>query len=295
VPGECEYIGLHKVSARRLTLVTACDRQYLTGTLALLGSLDLCEARLDLIDVVVLAVGMPNSDVDLLRRAARSLGVSLAVKRVTLSVSGYAARYSSPAVCARLDIPTVISDREWALYVDADVVFRRCPTMLSVAPDSLSCPVYAVQDLCTPTLEAPRGLSMRAGQASIGTPYFNSGVMLMHLDTWRNEDLGGRAVRLLQRRDLTLTFPDQDALNILLRERWRAIDRRWNVFPVSEMFDLWGVRDFGVAGLSTDDLLSLEADAWLLHYVTQTKPWHQDFPSGPNRDHWHRARHRLFD
>src|SRR5207249_2600441 len=64
--------------------------------------------------------------------------------------------------------------------------------------------------------------------------YFNAGLMLINTNVWREEQIGRRAIQLIGTSEPPLKWLDQDALNMLIRERWRELDERWNVFPVTD-------------------------------------------------------------
>jgi len=62
--------------------------------------------------------------------------------------------------------------------------------------------------------------------------YFNSGVLLINLKKWRDEDAVERFFEIFAEKKETLCFPDQDALN-LLADRWSYVvaSGAWNCHP----------------------------------------------------------------
>jgi lipopolysaccharide biosynthesis glycosyltransferase len=275
----------------RLSLVTACDDRYVEGALALLGSLGLCSGSLDRIDIVVLAYCLDASDVRRLTRVADALETPLSVVALKREWAGTVSRYGSPAASARLLIPRLLGEQGPVLYVDADLVFLRCPVM--ILADVLALPtaaLYAVRDVCTPLHGSPHGLCGRVHGLDPGAPYFNSGLLLFgDLARWQHHAWADLALRLIGT-EPALEYPDQDALNIVLRGRWTPLDPRWNVVPVAEMLRLWRIRRLGPHCPSVRDLTALNDEAYALHFVTEEKPWHDAFPPGCNRDRWLRAR-----
>ena len=114
----------------------------------------------------------------------------------------------------------VPSDIERAIYLDCDIIVR----------DGLS-------DLWTLDLGSKIvGAVIDPGfdrQALLGlpsaAPYFNAGVLLIDLAQWRRENIGRQALEFAETNPERLTFNDQCALNWILRSRWMALDRKWNM------------------------------------------------------------------
>ena len=84
--------------------------------------------------------------------------------------------------------------------------------------------------------------------------YFNSGVLAIDLDAWREADVESRIVDYASRLPSAYVLPDQDTLNILLWEEWFLLDwKRWN-WPGYVM-----------------DRLAWETHG--VHFTGPTKPW----------------------
>ena len=62
-----------------------------------------------------------------------------------------------------------------------------------------------------------------------GRRYFNSGVMVMDFAMIRAAGLHHKALELIRRKGSSLSCPDQDALNIVMRHQWKELSLRWNV------------------------------------------------------------------
>ncbi|MCR9028790.1 lipopolysaccharide 1,2-glucosyltransferase [Citrobacter amalonaticus] len=106
--------------------------------------------------------------------------------------------------------------------------------------------------------------------------YFNSGVVLINLRQWAENQLTARALSLLTGNDGNATFfkyPDQDVLNILLRDKVYFLPREYNtIYTIkSELNDKTHEKYLNV----------IHADTKLIHYTGATKPWHAwaNYPS----------------
>ncbi len=96
--------------------------------------------------------------------------------------------------------------------------------------------------------------------------YFNSGVIYIDINKWHDNQISEKALKLIVENYDKFTFPDQDALNIVLDNHILFIDQKWNY-----LFDL--------------DKDTIPSDTILLHYAGRTKPW-CNWCIHPVRDHF---------
>lgn len=88
------------------------------------------------------------------------------------------------------------------------------------------------------------------------TFYFNTGVMLINISAWKNNNISTKFIDLLSTHD-DFKFFDQDVLNILLSNKVVVLPPYFNdVFPLMD--------------INTN----INNDTVLLHYAGSTKPWH---------------------
>ncbi|WP_302272795.1 glycosyltransferase family 8 protein [Brachyspira aalborgi] len=62
--------------------------------------------------------------------------------------------------------------------------------------------------------------------------YINSGVMLVNLERWRKEDIEYKLFHNLIKYSSRLICPDQDIINITLRDRIKYLNPKYNAMPV---------------------------------------------------------------
>jgi len=115
-----------------------------------------------------------------------------------------------------------------ALYVDADVVVLEDLQHLWTRP--MKHAVGAVLDahigwVSSPSMWRP----WREEKMDPLTPYLNTGVMLIDLDAWRNNNLTQKILEILAKYDLPCV--DQDAINIVLRGEFDLLEPRYNLMP----------------------------------------------------------------
>jgi len=184
------------------------------------------------------------------------------------------------AAYARLFIPHVLPpgiDR--ALYLDSDLIARRCVGELFDSPIG-DFAALGVADAGSPYVSSLYGVPhwSRYGRRADDVN-FNSGVLLLNLTAWREEDLTGAAVAYLT--DGRHQFlVDQEAINAVLPGRIGQLDPRWNV--QTEHFQ---PQHQGMLPLDEEQLVELIKDPWIVHFTTAVKAWSYEC-THPFRDEW---------
>lgn len=99
--------------------------------------------------------------------------------------------------------------------------------------------------------------------------YFNSGVLLIDTAAWRDARVTDVALDYIARHADVARYPDQDALNYALYERWHRLPRRWNyAMPYRLETNMGGNL----------------ADARIIHFVGPEKPWTSLYWAGETQD-----------
>ena len=144
-------------------------------------------------------------------------------------------------------IPTSVSR---LIFIDCDLLFERDAHVLWNT------------DLGERTVGAtrnggPEETRSHAERLHLPEPqYFNSGVLLVDLDRWRDLDVASRALGAARRFNTRLILHDQDALNVALACDWTPIDDLWNAWVI---------------------LPDLDPEApTVLHFMGAPKPWDAD-------------------
>jgi len=102
------------------------------------------------------------------------------------------------------------------------------------------------------------------GCSALAQGYFNSGVMLINLVTWRSEAVYEYILRLVANPELQakLTFYDQDLLNLALVDKKIFLDRVYNT-QYSLNYELNDAKRKNAM-----------ASCVFMHFIGPTKPWH---------------------
>jgi lipopolysaccharide biosynthesis glycosyltransferase len=184
------------------------------------------------------------------------------------------------AAYGRLYIPWVLPpETDRALYLDCDLIVRRCIGDLFDSPMG-DFAAMGVADAASPYVSSIYGVPYwaRFGRRADDVN-FNSGVLLMNLPVWRNEDLTGQAVKYLS--DGRHQFlVDQEAINAVLPGMIGKIDPRWNQ-QTEHLKPMYSVT------LPYDEELfnKLLADPWIVHFTTNVKAWSYQ-STHPFREEW---------
>lgn len=147
------------------------------------------------------------------------------------------------------------------LYVDADTLVLRVPDFAAFDMAPL-CAVHNIVDNSHHERLTALGLDPFR--------YFNSGVMLMDLAVMRAEDLRAEIGRQIGRHELP--WVDQDALNIIYRDRWEPLDPMWNL--QQGMID-WPAQAEATLGVTVRERAI--AEPGIVHFEGPAflKPWHE--------------------
>lgn len=174
-------------------------------------------------------------------------------------------RYPLP-VYYRMLAPSIIPD-EKCLYLDGDIIVTgniRC--LYDTDIKGFACGV--VEDSAGDDIRRHNKLNMYG-------LYFNSGVLLMNLDYWRENHITKQAVKMMSdNRKLFNRLPDQDCLNILLEGK------------VKKMSYIYNYQNAFYEGLTPAQRLlknskyelieRLMPSALVIHFTDTRKPWHME-------------------
>jgi len=125
----------------------------------------------------------------------------------------------------RLSVPRLLPDYvDKFMYLDADILcFGDISSILNINIDSVVCAV-------TPdSLDANNMLQNKERLNLASQKYFNSGFLYINTQNWKKFDTENKANQiLLSPQNYNLSYPDQDALNIVLQNQVTYIDVKWN-------------------------------------------------------------------
>lgn len=162
--------------------------------------------------------------------------------------------YYSKSTYYRLFIPNLYPQYDKALYLDSDIVVLGDISKLYDV-DLGDNYVGAIPDGCVQLIKEFQDYVENRIHVKSYKEYFNAGILLMNLNTLRQDDFEGMFINMLS----NVTFSvaqDQDYLNAICGGRVKFIPSIWNQMPFPSDVD--------------------ERDICLIHYNLDMKPWHKD-------------------
>lgn len=162
---------------------------------------------------------------------------------------------------------TLPPDVHKAIWLDCDLIVTTDLALLwDVDLDGDH--VRAAQDSIVPLVSSHFGI---AAHQSLGIPadakYFNAGVMLVDLDSWRADRVSQRVLEYLRRFGDSVFFWDQEGLNAVLAGKWGELDPRWNCN--ASVPPRRRVRRDGTDKATAD----ANERPWIIHWAGYLKPW----------------------
>lgn len=209
--------------------------------------------------VIVLNSGITEKNISEIRKLENSnfkiefADVNKKINHIMSELTNGLRDYYSNSIYYRIFIPSLFPKLKKALYLDADIVVIDDISKLYFEDldDNL---LGAITDDVVNGNESFKKYS----DLVLGVKpekYFNSGILVMNLDKFRDENIETKFVHLLSTYNFDTIAPDQDYLNYLCKGKVKYIHKGWDKMPMK------------------DDNFSDE-DLHLIHYNMFQKPWH---------------------
>ncbi|WP_277879250.1 glycosyltransferase family 8 protein [Leptolyngbya sp. FACHB-711] len=193
-------------------------------------------------------------------------------------------RYLTVAAYYRLLVTEVLpKEFEKVIYLDSDmVVLGPLEELWQVELGDK--PVLAIRNGYPHLFSLVPGLSnYKELGLNPDSLYFNSGLLVINLQKWREDRIGAKALEFIEQNRATIHDPDQDALNAVLEGQWGELDPRWNQMPQIYEFSDWKESPFD----DPETYQSVLDDPLIVHYAI-SKPWHLacNHPAIPLFEHY---------
>lgn len=166
----------------------------------------------------------------------------------------------TPATYYRISIPELLdSSIKKVIYLDCDLIVKEDISKLW----NIDISKYFIAAVETSKFNRHTDLQM-----PINSRYFNSGVMLINLEKWRQYNIGEKVRNFIINNSEKLINLDQDALNAILYNKWKELPLKWNqptnIFEIEKNETNFSKKDF-------DEAIKNPS---IIHYTTSSKPWH---------------------
>jgi glycosyltransferase, family 8 len=155
---------------------------------------------------------------------------------------------------------------DYLLYLDADTIIVGDLTSLEQYTEG----IYVVRDETT---------NSYYNNLNHLQDYFNSGVMYIHLDTWKKMDYQTKIINFIQKnKNIPLTYPDQDILNCVLDNQTEWLPLSYNLSPFSYIFSSKKEKLFynpNKRKITLEETIEARKDPKIIHSygLAGIKPW----------------------
>lgn len=212
-------------------------------------------------DIIVLNSGLTQINIERIKKMEEDkfniqfVDVKPKIENITSQLALRLRDYYSISIYYRLFIPSLFPAYNKVIYLDADVVLVDDISKLYFE-DINGFLVGAVPDEVIAGNDSFRKYTKEALDLE-WNKYFNSGVLLMNLEKFREEKIEEKFLYLLDKYNFDAIAPDQDYLNVLCKDKVKYVDRGWDRMPnVDESFN--------------------DSNLHLIHFNMFQKPWKYD-------------------
>jgi lipopolysaccharide biosynthesis glycosyltransferase len=248
------------INQQKLTVVFFSDRWMLCGLHAALASL-LYYAKSKPLHVIVFSDKLTKREKRLLFQTVSKSGSFHTFEIKELSISwpvGIPSFHGNMTANARIFLATLLSDYDYCLYLDCDLLVLRDVNELLGLTDNDS----AIMANMTSLQEhSPDYAILSAALASEqqACNYFHSGIFFASLAKWRVMQVESCCLLYFKKfENDSLLCPDQTVLNLVLGGSVQSLDDSWNrlLFP------------------QYDAVSAIDMERTILHFPGLPKPWY---------------------
>ncbi len=227
-----------------LTVVVACDNHYLILLAALIKSIEANLRTGQPLDVYVIEDNLTLANKQKLQNSIDSQITTLKWQKMEEVIPAGMQlpldRSSYPLnIYMRLFIPYFIpKEVDKVLYLDVDMIVQSDITTIFEQDlgDKL---IAAVLDPRIITFDNSWGGILNYEELGLSgkTRYFNTGLILMQLKSWRENDLTTKILQCIDSNKKYLNYPDQYGLNVVLANKWFELSPLWNHFSTIDTIE----------------------------------------------------------
>lgn len=153
----------------------------------------------------------------------------------------------------RLFLASLLPDVEKIIYLDSDTIILSDISELYNTNIDHHC-VAAIENYNKESV-----LKEYCSRLGLDSKYFNSGVLLMNLNAFRKESIETKLFDFAKNNSDIILCPDQDILNVVLKDRVKYLDISWNAQNIH-------------------DNIPIKANKIkIYHYSGALKPWNEDY------------------
>lgn len=258
------------------TIVMSSSHEYLPYLSVCLQSLVEHSSTSHCYDIVIMERNIPWEQKEKLKKqiarkniSVRFLTISDQFKNIKIPQSHYSEECSY-----RVLAPLLLKNYKRIIFTDCDLVFMEdvakldlveCPTAIAACRDMimnahLGLPWADWKVYCKEELQLENIYD-----------YYNTGVMIINIPQYIKENIGPRALNILNHKQLRTL--EQDALNCLLKNKITYLNPTWNFLPLQlQMKQMHFLEAMDLETYIT--YMRTKKSAKIIHYAAARKPWY---------------------
>ena len=251
-------------------IVLCTDDNYVMPTAVLMTSIGHANKTLD-IHYHIVTAGLSQASQDKLSRNKGSERSCISYYTIDESFLKKCpvrpGEHISLAAYFRLMLPTILPQcLSKVLYMDGDII---CMDSLE---ELWNTPLDGIAAAAAPDMRCNDIRNLNRLSLDSTDEYLNSGVILINLNWWRQNDVQSKAIRFISENQDVCLFHDQDAINVVLHGYMQQISIRYNL---QEHF-LEPFENQFISRAHYKDLQKALDNPSLIHYTGFRKPWHRE-------------------
>lgn len=220
-----------------INIICASDNNYAVMLCAMLKSIEINHLTDEFISIYIIDNGIDKQNRDNIQRSIRSNKVELIWKNITDDNSGILTTNNKNIDLkrhySRLLMPYILPEIEKVIYLDCDLlILDDLAELWKLNLDGF--PIAAVQDNGLGRIgDGWQIPNYRELGLNPDSKYFNSGVLIIDLKKWRQENFSEQIIKCTEENIEHVVKWDQYGFNVIFQGRWKELKHEWNFFQYS--------------------------------------------------------------
>lgn len=245
-----------------IEIVTACDDKYVQHLGVMLCSLLENTSQKEKIKIHVIDGGITDKNKNILSNFFNNKYL-VKIKYLVIDTQLYSrfkiSYHFTHTIYYRISIPLLLpSEIKKVLYLDSDLILK--DDISKLWSIELKDNFLAAVELINANKKHLKGIIPDS------FPYFNSGVLLMDLDKWRENNISSKVIQFIQDYQDKIIWWDQDSLNAVLYDKWLPLPLKWN--QQTNFFDI-NIKNTS----KKNEIEESIKNPSIIHYTGLHKPW----------------------
>lgn len=265
-------VSKNEMNTSRFPILFAADAEYIPHSATALYSLLLNNQSISM-KIIVFTSGIPRKDQQKLEQVCRQFNTPLKLIQLDynsfedLPIHSHFTKYTY----YRLFAADHIKDDK-CLYLDSDLIVNgSLAELINLDVNNYYLAAVKNHDCYQVFNPHKEGLGIK-----LDSKYFNSGVMLINLNKWRNTNLKDLVITLIRKKPEAMRLLDQDGLNIIVDADWIELDEKYNCQTCILTTDKYA--DVACTSNATKPIV--------IHFTGTNKPWHANYNHSHKRLYW---------